>query len=143
MLYTYIQLDNEKYVVQSGTYIRKWERAFTSNLAANLIRLNWVDRGPGIKTYTMTLYLVTWGHDSIPYKNGITKTAEQQLADLETSYEKIATALQFFDPFGQPPNLTTGIFFQDFNVIVPNFATTEKPYVLVDITLIEASGTTI
>lgn len=135
----YIILDGHKYAIASGTYIRKWLRSFTSQLAANIVRLNFVDRGPGVRVYSMSLMLVTWGTSSKPYQDGITKTAEQQMADLEASYGKIATSLQFLDVFGNPPSASSGVFFTNLNQIIPNYSTVQKPYILVDIECTEST----
>ena len=54
-LYRYVVIDGKKYAVAQGTYIRKWQRQFTATLVANIVELNFVDRGPGIKTYNFTL----------------------------------------------------------------------------------------
>jgi hypothetical protein len=142
-LNTFITLDGNNYPVVTGSYVRAWDRFFTSQPVANLVRINYIDRGPGIKTYTMTLMLATWDPTSLPYKNGVTQTALQQMSNLDTSYAKISTALNFIDPFGNTPdpNFDWGVFFTDATQRVPNYATTEKPYILVDITLIESSGT--
>jgi len=142
-LYTYVTIDNKLYAIASGSYVRDWARFFSSQPVANIIRINYVDRGPGIKTYTMTLILANWDSSSLPYQAGITSSALSQLSDLETSYKKIATPLEFLDPFGNPPTLNVGVYFTDMIIRVPNYATDKKPYVLCDITLQEASGTTI
>ena len=53
--YEFVIIDGFKYAVQQGTYKRNWKRQFTATLAANLVELNFIDRGPGIKTYDFTL----------------------------------------------------------------------------------------
>ncbi len=136
-LYRYVVIDGNKYAVAQGTYIRKWQRQFTATLVANIVELNFVDRGPGIKTYNFTLIICTWPTDSQPYKDGITQSIDQQIANLEASYIKVATAIQFLDPFGVAPTLG-GVYFTNLNESVPVYSTVEKPYVLMDIELIEA-----
>ena len=143
--YRYINLDGNLYPVATGTYTRKWTRSFSSQLAGNTIRLNFIDRGPGIRVYDMTLILQTWKPGSTPYNDGITATWDQQVQNLEASYQKIATVLAFVDPFGQVPAavgggaLAWGVYFTNFNEIIPNYATPEKPYVLAEIEITEAT----
>ncbi len=135
----YVTIDGFKYVVSSGTYIRKWMRSFTSELAANIIRLNFVDRGPGIRTYSMTLILNTWATTSDVYQDGVTQTVDQQISNLEASYAKIATSVQFYDPFGNPPSAGKGCYFTNYNQIIPNYGTKNKTYVLAEVELTEAT----
>jgi hypothetical protein len=139
MIYPYVVIDNNKYAVATGTYIRHWVRSFTSQLAANIIRLNFIDRGPGVRTYNMALQLSTWKPGSLLYNAGITKTAEQQMADLEASYAKVAKSLQFQDAFGNPPSASSGVFFTNMDQIIPNYATTQKSYILVDVEITEST----
>jgi hypothetical protein len=137
MLYRYVVIDSYKYAVQQGTYIRKWERQFTATLAANIVELNFVDKGPGIKHYNFTLLLNTWDTTSQPYKDGVTQTLDQQRTNLEASYLKVATAVQFLDPFGEAPTLG-GVYFTSLNENLPPYSTVEKPYLLMDIELVES-----
>lgn len=140
-VYRYVIIDGKKYPVAQGSYVRKWARSFSSQLAGNIIRLNFVDRGPGIRVYNMTLILQTWKVGSTPYLDGITDTWDVQLQNLEASYGKIATVISFQDPFGQSPgaNAQYGVFFTNFNEIMPNYLTPQKPYVLAEIELTEAT----
>lgn len=139
--YAYVIIDGKKYPVATSSYVRKWARAFSSQLAGNIIRLNFIDRGPGIRVYDMTLLLRTWESDSLPYKNGITDPWDTQLQALEASYGKVATVLQFVDPFGQSPgaNANYGVYFTNFNQIIPNYATPQKPSVLAEVEFTEAT----
>lgn len=139
--YRYIIIDGHKYPVATGTYSRKWQRAFSSQLAGNIIRLNFIDRGPGIRVYDATLILQTWKTDSQPYLDGIIDTWDTQLQNLEASYGKIATVIHFQDPFGQSPgaNANFGVFFTNFNEIIPNYATPQNPFVLCEVELTEAT----
>lgn len=143
--YTYIVLDGNKYPVATGTYSRKWARSFSSQLAGNIIRLNFIDRGPGIRVYDMTLIIETWKPGSEPYLNGITATWDTQIQNLEASYGKVATVLDFQDPFGQSPTPASGgagdygVYFTNFNEIIPNYATPEKPFILAEIEVTEAT----
>lgn len=136
----YVIIDGKKYAITAGTYIRRWVRAFSSQLAVNL-RLNFVDRGPGIRTYSMTLMLTSWPTTSLPYQDGITETVDQQRLNLEASYAKIATPIQFVDPFGASPgpSASYGVYFTNLSEIIPNYATVQKPYVLMEIELTEAT----
>lgn len=138
----YITLDGYKYAVTSGTYLRKWERSFSTDLTGHLIRINYVDRGPGVEVYSMTLELATWPIGSTLYNDGITQSAETQMANLEASYLKISTSLHFLDPYGQAPrqDISTGIIFVNLDQILPNFSTSEKSYYKAQITLTEAAG---
>lgn len=139
----YITIDGQKYVVATGTYVRKWQRAFSSQLAGSIIRLNFIDRGPGIRVYDATLILKTWSIGSRPYLDGITLTWQEQLYNLETSYGKTATVLQFVDPLGQSPgaNAQYGVFFTNLNQIIPNYSTPQQPYILCEVELTEATQT--
>jgi hypothetical protein len=139
MINRYITLDHQKYAITTGTYIRKWMRSFTTSLVASIVRLNFVDRGPGIRVYSMTLSLANWSVGSKPYNDGITLAAEQQMANLEASYAKIATSLQFYDVFGNPPSASSGVYFTNMNQIVPNYATVNKSYIQVEIELTEST----
>jgi hypothetical protein len=136
-------LDGNKYPVATGSYNRKWARSFSSQLAGNIIRLNFIDRGPGIQVYDMTLILETWLPGSLPYKNGITATWDTQLQNLEASYAAVATVLEYYDPFGQTPGQYAGadwgVYFTNFNEIIPNYATPERPFVLAEIELTSAT----
>lgn len=140
-MYPYIILDGNKYAVADNTYNRKWQRAFSSQLAGNIIRLNFVDRGPGIRVYDMTLFLANWAPGSNPYLNGITQSWDTQEQNLEASYGKTATVLQFVDPMGLSPGPSAqyGVFFTNFNLIVPAYSTPQKPYLLAEIELTEAT----
>ena len=139
--YRYIILDNNKYVVSPDTYSMKWNRAFSSQLAGNIIRLNFIDRGPGIRVYDMTLILENWSPTTIPYQDGITQSWDTQLQNLEASFGKIATVLQFQDPFGRSPGASSqyGVFFTSYNLIVPKYSTPQKPIVLAQIEVTEAT----
>lgn len=139
--YRYVTIDGNKYPVAQDSYIRKWARSFSSQLAGNIIRLNFVDRGPGIRVYDMTLILQTWPANSTPYKDGITATWDTQLQNLEASYGKIATVLSFVDVFGQSPGPTAqyGVFFTNFNEILPKYHTPQKPFVLAECEFTEAT----
>ncbi len=137
MLYRYVVIDGKKYAVSQGTYIRKWQRQFTATLVANIVELNFIDRGPGIKTYNFTLILTAWPSNSLPYKDGVVETVDQQISNLETSYQKVATAIQFIDPFGNAPSLG-GVYFTNLNESLPVYSTVERPYVLMDVELIES-----
>ncbi len=141
-----VKIDGHFYAVQQGTYVRKWQRQFTATLVANIVELNWVDRGPGIKTFDFTLHIATWDPSSIPYKLGVTQTWDVQMANLEASYLAINTSLQFTDVFGNNPILPNGggvggVYFTNLNQNVPNYSTPEKPYILVDVEVIESLAT--
>ena len=142
MINRYVVIDNNKYAVASGTYIRKWLRSFNTELASNIIRLNYIDRGPGIEVYSMTLQLATWPVGSTLYNDGITKSAEQQMSDLESSYLKVATSLEFLDVFGNPPrnDFAVGILFTNLNQIIPNYASQQKSHILAEVELTEGAG---
>lgn len=144
--YRYIILDGYKYVVATDTYNMKWSRAFSSQLAGNIIRLNFIDRGPGIRVVDMTLILETWSTDSQPYLDGVTLPWDTQLANLEASFGKIATVLAYQDPFGRQFIPTGGsalsnwgVFFTNLNEIIPRYATPQKPVLLCEIEITEAT----
>ena len=149
-MYPYIQLGDGLgntwlYAVVFNTYSRKWQRAFSSQLAGNIIRLNFIDKGPGVRVYDMQLLIATWAPGSVPYKAGITQTWDQQYQNLQNSYAQNATVLQFVDPMGLSPTPVTGgagdygVYFTDFNIVIPQYSTSEKPYLLVQIELTEAT----
>lgn len=135
----YVIIDGFKYAVSQGSYIRKWLRSFTSELAANVVRLNFVDRGPGIRVYSMSLMLVTWGPSSLPYQAGITQTATQQMANLEASYAKVSSSIQFIDPLGNAPVVGKGVYFTNLNQIIPNYSSSQKPYLVAEVELTEST----
>lgn len=137
----YVTIDGFKYAVATGSYIRKWLRSFTSQLAANIVRLNFIDNGPGVRVYSMTLQLESWNPNSQVYQDGVTQTITQQLANLEASYGKAATSLQFLDAFGNPPSASSGVYFTNYNQIIPNYGTVEKVYVLAEVELTESTQT--
>jgi hypothetical protein len=134
-----VTIDGNKYAVSSGSYIRNWMRSFSSSLASSIIRLNYVDRGPGLRTYHMTLQLATWSTGSEVYQDGVTKSASQQMSDLEASYAKIATSIQFLDIFGNPPSASKGVYFTNLNQIIPNYSTVAKTYILAEVELTEST----
>ncbi len=145
-IYRYIILDGNKYVVASDTYNMKWSRAFSSQLAGNIIRLNFIDRGPGVRVADMTLILESWPVGSTPYNDGITQSWDTQLQNLEASFGKVATVLAFQDPFGRQfipsggnAGSNWGVFFTNLNEIVPKYTTPEKVYVLCEIEVTEAT----
>lgn len=139
--YTYIVLDGNLYPVSADTYSQKWTRAFSSQLAGNIVRLNFIDRGPGIRVYDMSIILRTWEPTSLPYKNGITATWDQQLTNLENSYSQIAKVLSFQDPFGRSPGPSAqyGVFFTNLTEIIPKYATPQQTIVHADIELTAAT----
>jgi hypothetical protein len=137
-LYRYIVLNGQKYAIQQGTYVRKWQRQFTATLSANIVELNFVDRGPGILTYDMTLMVAQWGTNSQLYADGLTLTVAQQLANLEAAYQQVASPLTFIDPFGNAPVGGLTVYFTDLQQTIPKEATVQTPIVLMDIELIAA-----
>ena len=137
-LYRYIVLNGKKYAIQQGTYVRKWQRQFTATLSANIVELNFVDRGPGILTYDMTLMVAQWGTNSQLYADGLNLTVAQQLANLEAAYQQVASPLTFIDPFGNAPVGGLTVYFTDLQQTIPKEATVQTPIVLMDIELIAA-----
>lgn len=101
-----VTIDGVTYGVVQGTFVRRWTRSFTSNLAANIVRLNFVDRGPGIRVYDFQVMAYNWATTSLPYKQGATANFDSQRQTIEASYSKIATPLAFLDPFGEPPTFS-------------------------------------
>lgn len=140
-LFTYISLDGNLYPVSADTYSQKWTRAFSSQLAGNIVRLNFIDRGPGIRVYDMGLILKTWESTSLPYKNGITAPWDTQLQNLENSYSQIAKVLSFQDPFGRSAGAVAnfGVFFTNLTEIIPKYATNNQVIVLAQIELTAAT----
>ena len=139
--YRYIELDGNKYAVATSSYVRKWARVYSTDLVAGLIRLNFMDRGPGVRVYDFTLILETWAPGTQPYQDGITQTWDVQMQNLEASYAKLSTVLQFPDPCGQSPGSSAqyGVFFLNLNQIIPNYATPQKPVVLCEVEVTEAT----
>lgn len=141
-LQTYVVIDGNKYPVVQGTYVRKWARAFSSQLAGSIIRLNFIDRGPGIRVYDFTVMIQTWKPGSIPYANGITAPWYTQAAALEASYAVKATAINFIDPLGQvagPDAQTWGVYFTNLNQIIPQYSTPQQTYLLYEVEVTEAT----
>ena len=134
----YITLDGHKYAVAKGTYVRTWIREFSAGVtAAATIILNFVDKGPGIRTYSMQLMLVDWAPSSDVYKaiygtDPAIASMNTQRQNLETSYGKIASSLSFIDPFGETPS-GNGVYFTNMTEIIPDYSTTQKPYLLMTV----------
>lgn len=103
LINTVVTIDGVQYGTIQGTYIRRWTRSFSSNLAANIVRLNFVDRGPGVRVYSFQVNVLNWLTTSNPFKQGATLDFDAQRATLEESYSKIATPISFLDIFGEPP----------------------------------------
>ena len=137
MINPYVIIDGVKYAVVAGSYNRRWIRSFSSYLAASIVRLNFIDKGPGLRTYSMQLHLAPWGSSSLPYLSGVTDTPEQQMASLETSYKKIATPIPFTDPF----NYTSpfGTYMTDLQQSIPLWGTQKDTYIIVTVELTEAT----
>jgi hypothetical protein len=134
----FITLNGFKYAVQQGTYNMKWERQFTATLVANIAEINFVDKGPGIQTYDMTLTVYSWPTTSQMYQNGITQTFYQQMTNLFQDYGEVATSLSFTDPFGLSPQLG-GVYFTDIQVSFPEFSTPGNPCAYVTIEVIASN----
>lgn len=139
-IYSVINLDGHLYAIQSNSYTRYWERYFNSQVIAGAVRLNWVDRGAGLATYSMTIILNTWDPNSVPYKQGVTDDFYTQKRNLENSFMKKNTQLLFIDPFGNKPfNPETGkydgVYFSGFTETIPPYSTPNKPIALVKIEL--------
>lgn len=137
MINPYVTIDGNKYAIVAGTYSRQWVRSFTSYLAANIVRLNFIDKGPGVKTYSMQLMLAPWGTGSLPQLNGVSTSPETQMSQLETSYAKIATPITFIDPFGN--SSTNGVYMTDLQQVIPNYGTTQSTYIIATVQLTEAT----
>ena len=140
-----ITLDGFKYAVKSNTYTRTWNREFSTAVTAGVIRLSFVDRGAGIMIYKMSLELRTWPAASLPYQLGVTQTWDAQMANLETTYRKTATAFAFTDPLGNQPvdpatGSPTGVYFLNYVQTIPNYATPDKPSIIATIELENAAG---
>jgi hypothetical protein len=135
----YITLNGFQYAIQQGTYVRKWQRQFTATLSANIVELNFVDRGPGVMTYDMTLILASWGTSTEPYGDGITQTVSQQISQLETAYQQVATPLTFLDIFGNAPIGGLTVYFTNLQETIPQYSTPQQVYVLMDVELVAAA----
>lgn len=139
MINPYITLDGTKYALAQGSYLRQWVRSFTSYLSANIVRLNFIDKGPGVRTYTFQVILANWPSGGLLANNGLTLTPEQGMAALEATYQKIATPVSFIDPFGTAS--TYGVFMTDLQQTIPAYATTQKTFILATVQLTEATQT--
>lgn len=139
MINPYVTIDGNKYAIVAGSYSRQWIRSFTSYLSANIVRLNFIDKGPGVRTYSMQLYLAPWSTSSIPGVNGVTLSPETQMSQLETSYKKIATPISFTDPFGVASSF--GVYMTDLQQVIPNYGTQQSTYIVVTVQLTEATQT--
>ena len=140
-----ITLDGYKYAVVANTYSRNWVREFDTQIAAGKVILTFVDRGAGIQDYMMTIEIRTWPTDSLPYKLGVTETWDQQLSNLESSYLKKATSLEFIDPFGNAPIIPdsggpSGVYFISYLETIPNYSTPDKPAVQARIELKDSTN---
>lgn len=139
MINPYITLDGSRYALVQGSYIRQWIRSFTSYLAANIVRLNFIDKGPGVKTYSFQVYCVHWPAGSVPALAGITGTPEQQMTALETTYSKIATPVSFTDPFGVTS--ANGVYMTDLQQTIPNYGTSQQSFIIATVQITEATQT--
>lgn len=139
MVATYITLDGNRYPLTPGSYARQWIRSFTTYLAANIVRLNFIDKGPGVRTYSFQVVLSKWPAGSAPVIAGITGTPEAQMSQLETTYQKIATPVSFTDPFGNTS--TFGVYMTDLQQTIPLYATSQQTFILATIQLTEATQT--
>ena len=137
MINPYVTIDGYNYAVVSDSYLREWIRSFTSYLAANIVRLNFIDKGPGVRTYTFQLHLAPWGSRTLPYLNGVTASPETQMAQLEASYAKVATPIQFIDPLGVTEPY--GVYMTDLKQSIPRYATTEETFLMATIELTAAT----
>lgn len=139
MILPYVTIDGNKYAIVSGSYSRQWIRSFTSYLSANIVRLNFIDKGPGVRTYSMQLYLAPWSATSIPGANGVNTSPETQMSQLETSYKKVATPIAFTDPFGNAS--TYGVYMTDLQQVIPPYGTAQSTYIIATVQLTEATQT--
>lgn len=122
----YITLDGHKYAVEQDSYQRNWVRQFNMTISAATIQINFVDRGPGVRSYILTLLIESWPSDSAIYsQDGIVESEATQRANLEASYNKIATPLAFTDVYGE--TLTKGVFFTKMVQVVHRASTSGKP----------------
>jgi len=135
-MFSYVTINGFKYAVQQNSYTRKWVRQFTATLVANIVELNFVDKGPGIKTFDFTLMLASWPVGSLPYTNGITQTALQQLTNLETAYKQVASAFNFVDIFGN----SLSCYFTDLQITIPNYSTVQEGFIIAQIELYNSSA---
>lgn len=137
----YIILNGKKYPVTPDTYSMKWDRSFSSQLAGNIIRLNFIDRGPGTRVYDATLILRTWNPTDLPYLDGITETWDQQLQDLEATYGLIAQILPFTDLSNRSPGSVAqdGVFFTNYTLSIPKYSTPQTPILLAQCEFTEAT----
>jgi len=129
------------YAVSNGAgYTREWVRYFNSqSLPYGVGRITGIDNGPGTNQYTITLWVTDWAPGTLPYKLGVTQPWYTQKANLETSYEQIATALYFLDPFGVPPELdpSSGVYFWKFTETILEWSTPQTPFLQYEIVLTE------
>lgn len=149
------------YMVQQGSYTRNWKRQFTSNVAANIVRINYVDAGPGFMQWDMTLILA-----SFP-KYGINLTANQQLNNLAATYTSeypsapdaaapvnptsvivTATDISYQDPLGNQyihnsqydtdtQTYYGGVFLTNLSIQIPEYSTPQSPVILATIELVQ------
>ncbi len=139
MINPYITLDGNKYALQQGSYMRQWVRSFTSYLSANIVRLNFIDKGPGVRTYTFQVMLANWPAGGLLSNNGLTQTPEAGMAALEATYSKIATPVSFTDPFGNTS--THGVYMTDLQQSIPVYGTTQQTFIIATVQLTEATQT--
>jgi len=143
-LYSVIYLDGYYYAVESGSYIRNWKRQSEFSITAVTTRVQWTDRGPGVRSYNMVLLVQDWATNSLPYKQGVTQTFAQQVTNLEASYNKRATKLTFYDPFGNRPydnvaGANTSVYFVNMVQEIPKYAGNNKVVCTYQIELIDSN----
>lgn len=139
MINPYITLDGTKYALVQGSYLRQWVRSFTSYLSANIVRLNFVDKGPGVRTYSFQVMLANWPTGGLLANKGLTQTPEQGMAALEATYSKIATPVSFTDPFGTTS--TYGVYMTDLQQTIPPYSTSQETFIVATVQVTEATQT--
>jgi len=136
--------NNYNFAVVQGSYSMSWERLFSSTLAGNLVRINFLDSGPGYKVWNMQLYLQQFSPGSPLYKAGVTEDAITQMTNLESLYMYITnlgssttvdTGIGFIDANGFAPQW--GIYFSNLIQTIPEYSTNQEPYIVATVEFIE------
>lgn len=140
-MYRTIRLNHHNYVVAAETYVRRWARLFNALVSAAGLFLNFVDKGPGMRVYNMTVILHTWPDDSLPHLDGVTETMDEQITNLEHAYGLLTASLEFYDPYGHPPSANMGVFFTNLEESIPAYSTVQSPYTLMKLELTESTQT--
>jgi hypothetical protein len=128
------------FAIKQGSYSRKWSRYNSStSIPGSPKWLSYVDYGPGINEYDVTIICRNWEPTSLPYLYGVTQSWAQQKSSIENMYNKTNTAHFFLDAFGQYPtqDSTKGVYIVKLSESVDVSSTPSDPVTYFDLVLLQ------